>query len=186
MPKCKDCALFEDCMADENDVPENFDCEDFTPKEEAPTEEVIEEAEEVWGKEAEMTDEFEDFDEEEIKETEPEPEPEPQPKPKPKPKKEAKAKPGPKPKAKPKKGAKTEEAPKEALQKEQVSDSLEDKIRKAIKDRENIMVIKVKFLIELAETNPKLKKEMEMDTILDKLADLITTAEATKIVASLL
>ena len=68
MPKCKDCALFEDCMADENDVPENFDCEDFTPKEEAPTEEVIEEAEEVWGEEAEMTDEFEGFDEEEIKE----------------------------------------------------------------------------------------------------------------------
>jgi len=185
MPKCKDCALFEDCMADENDVPENFDCEDFTPKEEAPTEEVIEEAEEVWGEEAEMTDEFEGFDEEEIKEAEPEPEPEPESKPKPKTKK-PKAKPGPKPKAKPKKEAKTKEAPKEALQKEKVSDSLEDKIRKAIKDREDIMVIKVKFLIELAETNPKLKKEIEMDTLLDKLADLITTAEATKIVASLL
>ena len=74
----------------------------------------------------------------------------------------------------------------EALQKEKVSDSLENKIRKAIKDREDIMVIKVKFLIELAETNPKLKKEMEMDTLLDKLADLVTTTEATKIVASLL
>jgi len=183
MPKCKDCALFEDCMADENDVPENFDCEDFTPKEEAPTEEVIEEAEEVWGEEAEMTDEFEDFGEEEIKEAEPEPQPKPKPKPKPE---KAKAKPGPKPKAKPKKEAKTEEVPKEALQKEKVSDSLEDKIRKAIKDREDIMVIKVKFLIELAETNPKLKKEMEMDTLLDKLADLVTTTEATKIVASLL
>ena len=185
MPKCKDCALFEDCMADENDVPENFDCEDFTPKEEAPTEEVIEEAEEVWGEEAEMTNEFEGFDEEETKEAEPEPEPEPESKPKPKPKK-PKAKPGPKPKAKPKKETKTKEAPKEALQKEKVSDSLEDKIRKAIKDREDIMVIKVKFLIELAETNPKLKKEMEMDTLLDKLADLVTTTEATKIVASLL
>jgi len=185
MPYCKDCALFDDCMADENDTPENFDCTDFTPKEGAEQEQVTEEAEELWGEETLMEEEFEGFDESGT-ETEPEPEPEPKPKPKPKtkPKEKAKAKSKPKPKTEPKpKTIPVKEEPKEELKKESEYGNLENKIRSLIKEREDIMVIKVKFLVELANTNPNLKKDMIMDNFLDKLVDLVTTAEATKIVS---
>ena len=172
--KCINCANFDECPAGEGDSPEDLECEFFEAKEEVQETEQILEVEELGDEEGE-------FVEEEF--TEPEPKPKPKPK-KTKPKKAKKKDAPKKPKEEKKEFQSESKLPSEPEPKQEAK---MDVIEYAVVKRQKAMVAKIKFLMDLMKTRPDMQQYIkDSQGVIDRLADLITTEEASKIAALLL